>query len=174
MFADDGRWYRARVLGQKGTSDSYNVQFIDYGNQDVVQGKFLKKVPAKLLTIPDQARESGFAYVRVPTFDHEVGEKAWEEVKGLIWEMKLEAHYVYEEERIAYCLLYPVGKTDAANSIQARLIEKGFARIDPSREIPQEFETAWRKLEDKAKVAGAGIWGFEDVLSDAEEVNEAD
>jgi staphylococcal nuclease domain-containing protein 1 len=52
-FKLDDNWYRAKVLGGVGKGE-YEVQFIDFGNSDTVNGNSgdLKKLPDNLLQFP--------------------------------------------------------------------------------------------------------------------------
>ena len=52
-FIEDGVWYRARVLNI--TPDAYLLQFIDYGNCEVVNLDEVAPCPAEFLTVPVQA-----------------------------------------------------------------------------------------------------------------------
>ena len=49
-FSIDNRWYRSRVIRSIGKGD-YEVEFIDFGNIDVVNEIGLKKLPSHLLAI---------------------------------------------------------------------------------------------------------------------------
>lgn len=50
-FSSDGKWYRARVLGSAGKNEGLRVQFIDFGNGEVLRAERgdLKKLPQNLL-----------------------------------------------------------------------------------------------------------------------------
>lgn len=48
LFSADNQWYRVRVVGSQGRGD-VKVDFIDYGNQEVVNESTLRKLPAHLL-----------------------------------------------------------------------------------------------------------------------------
>ena len=52
-FSQDGAWYRARI--RNTTPDSYLLQFIDYGNYEVVNVDEVTPCPAEFLTVPAQA-----------------------------------------------------------------------------------------------------------------------
>jgi len=43
-FSQDERWYRASILKAMGKGE-YEVQFIDFGNIEVVHGDDLKRLP---------------------------------------------------------------------------------------------------------------------------------
>jgi staphylococcal nuclease domain-containing protein 1 len=74
-FKLDENWYRAKVLRGVG-KNQYEVEFIDFGNSDTVNGDDLKRLPADLLAIEPSAKECSLAYIQVPRIDSEFGEEA--------------------------------------------------------------------------------------------------
>ena len=73
-FKLDESWYRAKVLHSTGKGD-YEVQFIDFGNKDTVNGSVgdLKRLPENLLQYEPQAKEASLAFVKVPKIGRERG-----------------------------------------------------------------------------------------------------
>lgn len=73
QFAEDERWYRARVLGVK---DQCEVFFVDYGNTDFVHASCVRKAKENFLGLPPQAFEcelDGIENVQGPGFQEFVG-----------------------------------------------------------------------------------------------------
>lgn len=50
----DGKWYRALVK-EATTFDAFDIQFVDYGNRDVVTVDKLRKISSEFLELPFQA-----------------------------------------------------------------------------------------------------------------------
>jgi hypothetical protein len=48
-FSVDNKWYRAKVLRSLGKGQ-FEVEFIDFGNIETVNGEDLKKLPQSLLS----------------------------------------------------------------------------------------------------------------------------
>ena len=55
-FKLDENWYRAKVLRGVG-KNQYEVEFIDFGNSDTVNGDEMRRLPKDLLDIEAQAKE---------------------------------------------------------------------------------------------------------------------
>ncbi|CAC5408616.1 TDRD1_4_6_7 [Mytilus coruscus] len=53
LFPDDGLWYRGDVLEVKG--DIYRVQFVDYGNEAMVQPAGIRKILPSFVELPRQS-----------------------------------------------------------------------------------------------------------------------
>lgn len=54
LFSADDKWYRVKVNGTMGRGD-IKVEFIDYGNTEVVNENTLRKLPAHLISYEPQA-----------------------------------------------------------------------------------------------------------------------
>jgi staphylococcal nuclease domain-containing protein 1 len=67
-FKLDDNWYRAKVLRGIG-KNQYEVEFIDFGNSDTVNGEDLKRLTSELLAIDPTAKECQLAYIKVPRID---------------------------------------------------------------------------------------------------------
>lgn len=74
-FKLDGNWYRAKIIRGIG-KNQYEVEFIDFGNSDTVNGDDLKRLPQELLNFEATAKECSLAYIRVPRIDSNYGEEA--------------------------------------------------------------------------------------------------
>ena len=55
LFSEDCLWYRARVT--RLSVNSVEVQFVDYGNTEIIKPKDLKALEPKYMTLPLQAIE---------------------------------------------------------------------------------------------------------------------
>ena len=71
LFAEDGNWYRARVVNTTETSE-YIVQFVDFGNTETVNASSVRVCPEGLLSFPIMALEcslNGIVPVNGKTWD---------------------------------------------------------------------------------------------------------
>lgn len=56
-------------------------------------------------------------------------------------------------------MLYPRGKVDVENSINYKLIKKGFAKVDEETfSIPSHLLKAFQSAQEQATSKGSGIW----------------
>ena len=62
LFSEDCYWYRAKVT--RLTVNSVEVQFVDYGNTEVIKPKDLKSMEPKYMTLPVQAIECSLDLTR--------------------------------------------------------------------------------------------------------------
>lgn len=64
-YSADNVMYRCKVLKSLGQG-KLEVQFIDFGNSEVVKEDDLRQLPQNLLAYEPQSVSCGFAYVNVP------------------------------------------------------------------------------------------------------------
>lgn len=74
-FKVDNKWYRASVLRTIGKGQ-IEVEFVDFGNVEVVNGDDLKKLPPSLLQYEPQAKLCKLAYIKVPPIEKDFGQEA--------------------------------------------------------------------------------------------------
>ncbi len=84
-FSVDNSWYRSKILRPLGKGE-YEVEFIDFGNIDVVSQDDLKLLPQKILDFEPQAKQCSLAYINV----HKIGDKFIEQGAQIIQEVALE------------------------------------------------------------------------------------
>ena len=166
-FSEDNQWYRVRIVKQI-SDKKFGVQFVDFGNYDEVDSNSLRKIPASLLNHEDQSKKCSLAFLRVPSYDLESGEKAANVLRDLTWEKKLTASFVYEDSKRRYCILNEKGSTDPKKSVNFALLSKGLAKIDRVVELPQAIGKVWTEEEEVISNKVVGVWATNE-LSDEEE-----
>ena len=127
-FKLDDNWYRAKV--QRGVGkNQYEVEFIDFGNSDTVNGEDLKKLTSELLAIEPSAKECSLAYIRTAKIDSEFGEEAAKYIQSQAMEKVTEAVVVGQSGDRLSVVLFPKGEKDWNKSINCRLLEKSLAQL---------------------------------------------
>ncbi|KAI9102856.1 hypothetical protein DFS34DRAFT_577116 [Phlyctochytrium arcticum] len=75
QFTADDAWYRARIRKAHGTTNTYNVLYVDYGNSETIPLSRLRPLDPKFSTstinggLTSQAVEAKLAYVELPEDD---------------------------------------------------------------------------------------------------------
>jgi len=59
-----------------------------------------------------------------------MGENALKYFNGKVWEEKLMAKPVFTDGNYKFIMLYPRGKVDVRNSLNYKMVRKGYAKID--------------------------------------------
>lgn len=125
-FKLDDNWYRAKILRGVG-KNQYEVEFIDFGNSDTVNGDDLKRLTPELLAFEPTAKECSLAFLRVPRMDSEFGEEAAKYIQGQAMERVTEALVVDQSNGRLQIVLFPKGEKDWNKSINCQLIQKSLA-----------------------------------------------
>lgn len=161
-FKLDENWYRARVLRGVG-KNQYEVEFIDFGNQDTVSGDDLKRLSADLLAFEAQSKQCSLAYVKVSRIDSEFGEEAAKYVQSVAMEQITEVIVVDQQDDRLQVVLFPKGEKDWNKSVNCMLIQKGLASLqkfeEDAEDLPEEIND-WFDIEEEVKESQIKIWQY--------------
>nr|CAB3266882.1 tudor domain-containing protein 1-like [Phallusia mammillata] len=61
MFPEDNVWYRAKVVGLKKEKDVVKVQFVDFGNTEMIPNHLIQQLPSQFALLPVQAFEASLS-----------------------------------------------------------------------------------------------------------------
>eukprot|EP00727_Mastigamoeba_balamuthi_P006496 m51a1_g2467 putative staphylococcal nuclease domain-containing protein 1 (941) ;mRNA; f:32476-35975 len=158
-FAEDNCWYRARVTQLNG--DDLVVQFIDFGNKDKVDRKFVMPLPQELQKLPPFAKKSGLAFITVPA-DEDMQQSATQEFMTIVGGKRLQAVVEGVDDGLQLSL--------ALNDshINTALVRDGFARVLTKSKVRAD-EVLLANLKDaegKARANRMNMWQYGDYCSD--------
>ena len=122
MFAEDGRWYRAKILSM--SAQHLTVDFVDYGNSDTVDRNAVMPLQSQYFSAPVHAVHCRLAGV-VP-----VGGSDWSDDAAACFEELLgEATHAMKIVSVS-----EFTHTAELTSVALKLIDRGFARhkADPT------------------------------------------
>lgn len=142
--------------------NQFEVEFIDFGNQDTVSGDDLKRLSKDLLEYEPQAKQCSLAFIDVPRIGSEYGEEAAKLVQSLAMERITEAIVVDQEGDRLNIVLFPKGEKDWNKSINCILIEKSLAslkRFSEDDDYPEEIND-WFDIEEEVKEGQLKIWQY--------------
>jgi len=126
----DGGLYRVSVL-RKMKEDKVQVQFIDYGNKEIVSIAELYKIPPSVAYYKAQAVKCSLAYVECAPRGHDLQGRALDVAYKMCWEKKLVAHTVYKDDEYSHVVLNGHTMPEMENSLNYTLLEGALARISP-------------------------------------------
>jgi staphylococcal nuclease domain-containing protein 1 len=171
QFTADDTWYRAKVLKVLDNNE-YQVQYVDYGNSEVIPASRIRKLPAELNKLPHQATEAVLAFLKTNSIEDEFGREAVEFLRELVWGKTMMAN-VERKERLAdgtHRLHLSLGDRESQVLVNAALLRAGLARVDQIRgEQYKEMLEKLREEESKARQSHLGIWEYGDPFDEDDE-----
>jgi hypothetical protein len=129
----DGAWYRAKVLATEG--ERAEVQFVDYGNIDVVEISRLHLLPSTHTKASPQAIACTLAFVTVPALGAAYGQEAAAKMSGLLWGKELVAKMHGRDESGRTNVEISASSTDGEESLSVneQMLRAGLARLPAQR-----------------------------------------
>lgn len=167
QFTADDAWYRALVLGVD--NDQCKVQYVDYGNSEIIPISRIRKLSNVYHNLPSQAKKAVLAYIKTPSLDDEdeLGKESAEFLKDLVWGKTMMANV---EKRDGEVLHLSLGDREYKVHVNAALLRAGLAKVDRIRgEQFREILEKLREEETKARHSHLGIWKYGDPGSDEED-----
>ena len=154
----------------KKYKDTYQVQFVDYGNQDTVAYSNMRQMPKKLFQFKDQCTKASLAYVRCCGEEDNCGMKAVEFFNSKTWEQKLMVKPLFKDQNYTYVMLYPRGKQQFDSSINYKMVRRGYAKMDAEGfQVPQNLQGQFTSAQEYAMTKQNGIWKFGGDFNEAEQ-----
>ena len=121
---------RAKVL-QILENDEYRVQYVDYGNSEIISGSRIRRLATELKELPHQATEAVLAFLKTPPLEDEYGREAVEFLRDLVWGKTMMAN-VEKKEKLASGSLrlhLSLGDRESQVLVNAALLRAGLARV---------------------------------------------
>ena len=159
LYSKDNKWYRCKVIRtvEKGRTE---VQFIDYGNTEVVRpDQDLRKLPAHLLAFEPQAIPACFAYVRCPRLSQLQGTEAAKYVQKYGQNTTLQACAAEQDGQVTKFVLMDEGEEDWNSSLNAYIVSEGLAVMDKNvpDDVADDLE-GFYEFETEAQEKAIGLW----------------
>jgi len=167
-FTADDRWYRAKVIEIKG--DKYKLQYIDYGNSEVVPASRIRQLPSNSNTLPHQAQLANLAYIKPLKEDNDHAGESREVLRDLAEGKKLHATLEYRDGNVLFLTL-----TDGDLNVTLEMLRKGVAHLVQARKrfLSIPLFVALREAEEEAKRRRLNIWYYGDLADSDEDEREA-
>lgn len=162
-FKVDDNWYRAKILSSIGKGD-FEVQFLDFGNIEVVNGSTgdLKRLPENLMQYAPLAKKASLAFLKAPKAGSDMGDAAAKIVQDLALDKSTDAIIVDSDSyKGLQVVLFPSNtEKNWNNSINAKLIQKGYAATNVQDDEYPEDISKWFDFEEEARENQIGIWQY--------------
>jgi len=191
QFSSDDRWYRARVVrliypkkadptpeeleaskgkknekAPKPVAEEFEIEYIDYGNKEVLKSDKLRALPAKYSTsvLPRQAFDGKLVYIKPPSLKNEYGRDAAAYFKHLVWNKNLKAAQ-YNKGTVAQLTL---GDPETGLLVNVEMVKAGLGRVHAPRREDDSFVKRLAELQKQAKEKREGMWQYGEPDSDEE------
>ncbi|KAK1270898.1 hypothetical protein QJS04_geneDACA024967 [Acorus gramineus] len=188
QFSADNSWNRAMIVnGPRGAveslKDTFEVFYIDYGNQETVPYSQLRPMDPSVSAAPGLAQLCSLAFIKVPTLEEDFGHEAAEYLSQCTLNSSKELRAMVEErdtsggkskgQGTGTVLIVTLVDVETSSSINAAMLQEGLARLERrKRWDTRERKSAIDNLEEhqnKAKEGRLNIWQYGDVQSDEED-----
>lgn len=188
QFSADNSWNRAMIVNGPGDKissekDTYEVFYIDYGNQETVTYSQIRPINPSMSSAPGLAQLCSLAYIKVPSLEEDYGQEAAFYLSELTLNGPKEFKAVIEEKDTSGGKVKGQGtgtvfavtliETSDDSSVNAAMLKEGLARIEKKRGWqPRDAKAAIEELEkqqEEAKKKRLGMWEYGDIQSDDED-----
>jgi len=172
LFSDE-LWYRVRLEGMT-SSGEWRVQFLDFGNSDLLPTENLRELPAEAASLAGTAKPCFLAGLRAPSSNSEHFGGAAETFHHLAFDRTLSAKIeCIDKDKKMHLSLTPrtedVEEGDTKTSINQIMLREGWCRLIERPEYKlKDYVNNLKSEESSAKLARYNIWEYGDV-SDEEE-----
>ena len=171
---DNGKYYRAKVVGYDKASNKYQVKHVDFGNYDNVPLSSLRALPAKfnLEKFPPFAHTTTLQNITLPpSKPTDYLTDAIYALEDLVFDKKLVIAAVPGTVAQYEGILYDSEQSlkDPSYTINKQLVSEGWGIVNKSggsKDVVAELAAA----EKEAKAQHLGCWEFGDVSFDDEEL----
>ncbi|RYE94261.1 MAG: hypothetical protein EOO77_44395 [Oxalobacteraceae bacterium] len=138
-FSEDDTWYRARVKRVDRTAGKAEVQYIDYGNAELIALTRLRTLDAKFTSLPPQAKEAKLSFVQFPTSEEYLADAVYA-FQNLVADRQLVASIDRREGGGLSLSLYDPVTTEADpnESVNAVLVSAGAVTVLPAKQATWE------------------------------------
>ncbi|KAL8502173.1 hypothetical protein ACS0TY_021331 [Phlomoides rotata] len=189
QFSADKSWNRAMIVNAprgpvESPNDTFEVFYIDYGNQEIVPYSELRPLDASVSAAPGLAQLCSLAHIKVPGLADDYGQEAAvrlsehllsspKEFKAVIEEKDTSAGKV-KGQGTGTVFLVTLIDPEAEMSINALMLQEGLARLEKRRRWePKDKQQALDELEKfqtEAREKRLAMWEYGDIASDDEDV----
>ncbi|GMY15245.1 ribonuclease TUDOR 1 [Fagus crenata] len=188
QFSADDSWNRAMIVNAprgavESPKDKFEVFYIDYGNQEVVQYSQLRPLESSVSSSPGLAQLCSLAYIKVPSLEEDFGQEAAEYLSEHILNSAKEFRAKVEErdtsggkvkaQGTGATLVVTLVAVDAEISINAAILQEGLARTEKRKKWDHKDRQLaldnLEKFQDEARTARRGMWQYGDIQSDDED-----
>ncbi|KAI4383007.1 hypothetical protein MLD38_008893 [Melastoma candidum] len=189
QYSADNSWNRAMIVNApraavSSASDTFEVFYVDYGNQEVVTYDHLRPLDPAVASTTGLAQLCRLAHIKVPSLEEDFGQEAAEYLSELTLGSSQEFVLTIEErdasggkvkgQGTGTVLLVTLSGADSEHSVNAAMVKEGLARMEKRRRWDNRDRKAaldtLEKFQEEARSRRLNMWQYGDVESDDEDV----
>jgi len=173
-FSEDGQWYRARIRSNDRTAKKAEIQFIDYGNSELVDWSSLRPLTQpQFLTqkLRGQAQNAVLSLLELPTSKEYLQDSigyTTELTAGK--ELVANVDYTAPDGTLYITLFDEKTSGSKKDSINADIVSEGLAMVPRKLKAWERgFSDVLKDLKDRenqAKEDRRGMWEYGDLTED--------
>jgi staphylococcal nuclease domain-containing protein 1 len=156
-YPEDEKYYRA-IIQSKTKDGKYRVNFIDYGNEEILSVHELIKLDGEISPLPPQCILCELAHLRYSKNSMEKAVKKYPYFADINTTLNGKICYSYSNgDSEKNGVIVYIGGKDIKKSYHSELMKLGYAKLDRSKKLPEYFKDL-DAIEKVAKDKGLGIW----------------
>jgi len=157
-FPDDNKYYRGLVKKFNKDKKEFEIEFIDYGNIEIVKLNDLIKLDGEISSLPPQAMYCEMAYLQ---YSKMTMRKAVDKFPNFVdFDNELNAKLCYnynDDAELKHGLIVFKEGKDMKKTYHADLLKYGYAKLNRNKDLP-DYMKPLDPIEKEAEIKELGVW----------------
>ena len=156
-YSEDERYYRA-IVRSRTKDNNFEVEFIDYGNVEILSQNDLIKLDGSISAINPQGMLCEMAYLKYSNNSMKKLVNKYVDFINIDVQLNAKICYTYSDQGVEkYGVILYQKNSDLNTSYHADFLKIGHAKLDRKKNLPQ-YMKGLDAIENKAKEEGLGLW----------------
>lgn len=157
-FPDDNKYYRGLVKKFNKEKKEFEIEFIDYGNIEIVKLNDLIKLDGEISSLPPQAMYCEMAYLQYSKMTMRKAVDKFPDFVDFDNELNAKLCYNYNDDaELKHGLIVFKEGSDMKKTYHADLLKYGYAKLNRNKDLP-EYMKPLDPIEKEAENKELGVW----------------